>query len=228
MKVTPNYTMVAPQDDLDLHLVSSRITRFLTNVVEKLSSYKRVDHTNRHAMKQEESNTEACLIINLNGKTRIVADIKKSGLYYDTPTNKRTSQNGNCKAAKSNGKNTRSPAKKKTNPARQIKQETTNFNFVNNCPDCKFAQKEYKLTNNQCFDCGILEQQAKAQKKSPTKTHLQAKIAQNAITNNFQKLTSAGKTHQKQSESFDSNLSLNADAICVQEKGKDKWEDDGR
>ena len=116
MKVTPNSTMVAPQEDLYLNLVSSRITRFLTNVVETLSSYKKVDHTSHHAMKQEEANTEDCLIINLNGKTRIVADIKKSGLYSITPTNKRTSQNGNCKAAKSNEKKTRSPAKKKTKP----------------------------------------------------------------------------------------------------------------
>ena len=80
MKVTPNFTIVAPQDDLDLNLVSSRITRFLTNVVETLSSYKKVDHTSRHAMKQEEANTQARLIINLNGKTRIVADINKYGL----------------------------------------------------------------------------------------------------------------------------------------------------
>ena len=122
MKVTPNSTMVAPQDDLDLNLVTSRIKRFLTNAIKTLAHYKKVDHTNRHAMKKGEANTEACLIINLfnkNGKTRIVADISKSGLYNVTQNNKRTSQNGNCKAAKSNGKNTRSPAKKKTKPARQ-------------------------------------------------------------------------------------------------------------
>ena len=148
-------------------------------------------------MKQEEPNTQACIIINLNGKKHIVADINKSGLYNVTQTNKRTSQNGNCKAAKSNGKNTRSPAKKKTKPACQTKQEHTNFNFVNNCPDCKFAQKEYKLTNHQCFDCGITKKQAKTQKKSTSKTQFQPKIAQNATTNYFQKLTSAAKTHQK-------------------------------
>jgi hypothetical protein len=199
MKVTPNSTMVAPQDDLDLNLVTSRTKRFLKKAIKTtLAHYKKVDHKNRHSMKKGEANTKAaCLIINLfnkNGKARIVAD-KKSGLYNVTPTNKRTSkngnckaaksngkntrspdmkktktgrqeqqentglynitpnnkrtsQNGNCKAAKSNGKNTRSPAKKKTKPARQTKQENTNFNFVNNCPDCKFAQKEYKLTNH--------------------------------------------------------------------------------
>ena len=87
MKVTPNSTMVAPQDDLDLNLVTSRIKRFLTNAIKTLAHYKKVDHTNRHAMEKGETNTEACLIINLfnkNGKARIVADIRKSGLYNVT------------------------------------------------------------------------------------------------------------------------------------------------
>ena len=181
MKVTPNSTMVAPQDDLDLNLVTSRIKRFLKKAIDTLAHYKKVDHTNRHAMKKGEANTKAaCLIINLfnkNGKARIVADISKSGLYNATKNNKRTSQNGNCKAAKSNGKNTRSPAKKKTKPARQQKQENSNFHFVNNCPDCKFAQEQYKLTNNQCFDCGILDHQAKIAKKSTQKSQSPSKIA---------------------------------------------------
>ena len=179
MKVTPNSTMVAPQDDLDLNLVTSRIKRFLKTAIKTLDHYKKVDHTNRHAMKKGEANTKAaCLIINLfnkNGKARIVADISKSGLYNATKNNKRTSQNGNCKAAKSNGKNTRSPAKKNTKPARQQKQENSNFHFVNNCPDCKFAQRQYKLTNNQCFDCGIPNQQTKNHEKMDPKEPISTK-----------------------------------------------------
>ena len=84
MKVTPNSTMVAPQDDLDLNLVTSRIKRFLKKAIDTLAHYKKVDHKNRHAMKKGEANTKAaCLIINLfnkNGTARIVADISKSGL----------------------------------------------------------------------------------------------------------------------------------------------------
>ena len=116
--------MVAPQDDIDFNLVTSRIKRFLTNPIKTLAHYKKIDHTNRHAMKKGEVNTEGCLIINLfnkNGKTRIVADISKSGIYNVTQNKKTTSQNSNCKAAKSNGKITRSPAKKNTKPARQQK-----------------------------------------------------------------------------------------------------------
>ena len=230
MKVTPNSTMVAPQDDLDLNLVTSRIKRFLKKAIKTLDHYKKVDHTNRHAMKKGEANTKAaCLIINLfnkNGKARIVADISKSGLYNATKNNKRTSQNGNCKAAKSNGKNTRSPAKKKTKPARQQKQENSNFHFVNNCPDCKFAQRQYKLTNNQCFDCGIPNQQAKTTKKSTPKNQSPSKIARKATTDYFKKLTSATKNLRESTESFISNLNFSKDAIYEEKEGENKQEND--
>ena len=230
MKVTPNSTMVAPQDDLDLNLVTSRIKRFLKTAIDTLAHYKKVDHKNRHAMKKGEANTKAaCLIINLfnkNGTARIVADISKSGLYNATKNNKRTSQNGNCKAAKSNGKNTRSPAKKKTKPARQQKQENSNFHFVNNCPDCKFAQEQYKLTNNQCFDCGILDHQAKIAKKSTQKSQSPSKIAQKATTDYFKKLTSATKNQGESTESFNSNLNFSIDAIYEEKEGENKQEND--
>ena len=123
MKVTPNSTMVAPQDDLDLNLVTSRIKRFLTNAVENL--YKKVDHKNRHATKKEEVDIEAHLIIKVNENTHIVADSNKSGLYF-TKLKKMTSQKCNFKAAKSNGKNKRSPDMKKTKSARQQQQENIN------------------------------------------------------------------------------------------------------
>ena len=124
MKVTPNSTMVAPQDDLYLNLVTSRIKRFLTNEVENL--YKKVDHKSRHATKKEEVNIEAHLIIKVNENTQIDADSNKSGLYF-TKLKKRTSQKGNFKAAKSNGKNKRSPDMKKTKSACQKQQENTNI-----------------------------------------------------------------------------------------------------
>ena len=118
--------------------------------------------------------------------------------------------------------NTRSPAKKKTKPARQQKQENSNFHFVNNCPDCKFAQ----LTNNQCFDCGIPNQQAKTTKKSTSKNQSQPKIARKATTDYFQKLTSATKNLRESTESFISNLNFNKDAIYEEKEGENKQEND--
>jgi hypothetical protein len=74
------------------------------------------------------------------------------------------------------------------------------------------------------------QKQAKTQKKSTSKTQFQPKFAQNATTDYFQKLTSAAKTHQKQMESFNPNLNLNADAIYAEKEGvkEGKWEDDIR
>ena len=140
MKETPNSTMVAPQDDLHLNLVTLRIKRFLSNVVKTLAHYKTVDHTNRHAMKKEEVNIDAHLIIKVNENTRIVADSNKSELY-SIKLKKRTSQKGNFTAAKSNGKNKRSPNMKKTKSERLQKHENSTFHFVNNCSDCKFAAR---------------------------------------------------------------------------------------
>ena len=81
---------------------------------------------NEKKLTENESNGYQ-LILTIEGETKIRIKNNKAGLY----NKERTSLHG-AKAAKSHGKNKRSPKNKKTQPARHLK--TTNFNYLDSQP----------------------------------------------------------------------------------------------